>query len=119
MSRPSARSSEPMKVTRRPAVVGVMMLNSGMRGRVELQDRVVHRGLVRRHEHRGVGPLRDRARDQRDLLRCAVGLLGHVVRGGCAEPRRGAVGAEPRGVIGRIGAVLGENGDARHDVRIS
>jgi hypothetical protein len=44
--------------------------------------------------------------------RRAVGRLRHVVGGRRAKPRGGAVGAEPRRGVGRIGAVLGEDGDA-------
>ena len=83
-------------------------------GSVEAEDGVVDRGLVHRHEHRRVGPLRDGSRNQRDLLRHAVGLFGDIVDGGGAEPRRGPVRAQPRGLIGRIGPVFGEDRDAGH-----
>ena len=80
---------------------------------VEAENGIVHRGFMHGHEHDGVGPLRDRAFDQCDLLPHIVRLLGHVVRGGGAEPCCGPVGADASGLIGRIGAVLGEDGDPR------
>ena len=113
--RPVVRADEGDPPARRRAGDDVEQRNSC---RVEAEDGVVHRGLVHRHEHRGVGPLRNRLRDQSDLLRHAVGLFGNVVDGGGAEPRRGAVGAQPRRLIGRIGAVFGEDGDAGHAQRL-
>ena len=85
--------------------------------RIETQDGVVHLRFVAGHEHHGVGLLGDGALDQRDLLRHAVGHVRDIVRGRRAEPRGGAVGAEPRRGVGRVGAVLGEDGDARHSDR--
>ena len=78
---------------------------------IEGEDRVVDGGLMHRREDDRVRPRRDRARDQRDLLANVVRLLGHVVRGGGAEPRRHPVGSEAGGLIRRIGAVLGEDGN--------
>ena len=107
-----ARSSEPTKHTRCPAVVRVMKLSNGMRA-ASKPDGVVHGGLVHRHEHRRVGALGDRAGDERDLLRHVVRPLRHIVQRRRAQPPRGAVGAEPRRLVGRVAAVLGEDGDPR------
>src|SRR5437899_2371711 len=60
---------------------------------VETEEGVVDRGLVHGDEDRRVGSLRDRARDQRDLLAHIVRLLGDIVDRAGAEPGRDPVGA--------------------------
>jgi hypothetical protein len=80
---------------------------------VEAENCIVHRGFMHRHEHDRVGPLRNRAFNERDLLAHIVRLLRHIMRRSSAEQCCGPVGSEPSRLIRRIGAILGEDGDSR------
>jgi hypothetical protein len=79
---------------------------------VEAQNGIVDQGFMHRREHDGVGPFRNRAFNESDLLVHVVRPLRDIVHGRGAKLRRDAIGAEPRCLVGGVGAVLGEDGDA-------
>ena len=79
--------------------------------RVELLHGLDHGDVVDGNEDHGVGPLLQHLLDHRDLLVDIVRLFGHEVHDLCARRLSDLVGGEAEGLIGRIGGVLGEDGD--------
>ena len=80
-------------------------------GRGEALEILAHGLVVGRVEHHAGQAGGQRLCNQRLLLADVVGRLGHVVDRAGARFGRHPVGGRAGGVIGRIQAVFGENGD--------
>ena len=70
-----------------------------------------HLQIVGRIEDHGVGPCRQCLDRKSLLLADMVGGLRHIVHGAGTCLGRDAVGGKARGIVGRVDAVLGEDGD--------
>jgi hypothetical protein len=80
--------------------------------RESARDGIIDSIYVYGHQHECIESLAQRIVDERDLLSDIIGFLRHVVDDTGAQACRRALGAQTRSSVRRIGAVLGENGQA-------
>ncbi len=84
---------------------------------VELLYRIDHRDVIDGDEDDGVRPVLQDVLDHRLLFVDIVRLLGNVMHGAGFRRARDLVGGDAERLIGRIGRILGEDGDGHLLVR--